>query len=698
MSPEINAGPPGILPHHLAELRKSGLNDSTIVAAGIRSESDYERLAAVLGWKCYPKRMAPAIVFPFRAADGTNGYSRIKADVPRLLKEKPVKYESPKGRPNEIYLPPGVADVLGRSDVDLLLTEGEKKSLKATQEGYPCIGLVGVWGWKTSKGEKILPPLEDVAWKGRKVWIVFDSDAVHNSQVGDAQTRLAKHLVDRGAEVRIAELPFPVDESGKPVKVGLDDFLVAQGPDALRKILEDAPLPKPVSPLVSKSDAKELDPGYQAKAFLIKWKVDGVYRLRFWRGTWWKWEDGCYRERENSEARAALVRQLDKYFVNLTMSITSNVPDVVKALAELSSRNSPPMWFEEPINNWPAHEILAMRGVLVHLPSLVAGRSATIDATPQFFTTAALDYNFDIEAPKPTQWLRFIDQLFPDDPESVATLQEWFGYVLTPDTRQQKIFMLIGPPRSGKGTIARVLQRLIGLANCAGPTLASFETNFGLSALLGKSLAIIADARLSSRVDQSKIVERLLSISGEDVLTVDRKYRESSTGKIPARLMIVSNELPRLAESSGALANRMVIVRLTQNFLGKEDPQLTDKLLTELPGILLWAIAGWQRLRERGYFVQPKSAAELAGEMEDLCSPIAIFVRECCDVGPNNQAPVDDLYAAWVRWCEANGRDRPGNVQTFGRDLRSVVTGLRSARPREGDDRYRAYDGIRLRM
>lgn len=49
-----------------------------------------------------------------------------------------------------------------------------------------------------------------------------------------------------------------------------------------------------------------------------------------------------------------------------------------------------------------------------------------------------------------------------DDAQSIDTLSEWFGYSLLPDTRHHKLLMLIGPPRSGKGTIARVLRGLIG--------------------------------------------------------------------------------------------------------------------------------------------------------------------------------------------------------------------------------------------
>ena len=274
----------------------------------------------------------------------------------------------------------------------------------------------------------------------------------------------------------------------------------------------------------------------------------------------------------------------------------------------------------------------------------------------------------------PEAWLKFLGELWPDDSESIGVLQEWFGYVLTPDTRQQKISMLVGPKRSGKGTIARVLRRVIGEENTAGPTLNSLATNFGLWPLLGKSLAIISDARLSGRTDSSIVVERLLSISGEDAQTIDRKYQEPVTCKLPTRLMILSNELPKLGDASGALASRMILLRLTTSFYGSEDPELTDRLMTELPGILSWSIEGWRRLSERKRFCEPKSSAELSQAMQDLSSPIGEFVRTCCVVGPDCWIPRASLYAAYQGWAETRGRKKRGG---FG-GIRAAIAGCGS--------------------
>ena len=228
---------------------------------------------------------------------------------------------------------------------------------------------------------------------------------------------------------------------------------------------------------------------------------------------------------------------------------------------------------------------------------------------------------------------------------------------------------------------------------------AACPRNFGLAPLIGKRLAIIADARLGGRADQQVIVERLLSITGEDGLSVDRKFRDAWNGKLDVRFLILTNELPRLTDSSGALAGRFVILTLRTSFYGREDLGLQAKLSAELPSILLWAIEGWKRLTARGYFIPPSSSAEARRAMEDLGSPIGAFLRERCIVAQGQGVRCDDLYKAWSEWCREQGRDHAGTVQTFGRDLNAALAGLRVEMPRGEDGKQvRYYCGVGLNV
>jgi putative DNA primase/helicase len=682
-------------PNHLADLHSSGLTDETIQAAGLYSETDLGRLTRILGWNSVPRKMSPSLVFPYFGVDGANGYCRIKPDDPRVCQGKPVKYESPKGRSNQVYLPPGSRCRLDDTQEMLLITEGEKKALALDQEGFVCVGLVGVWGWKVARQQRLLPELETLQWRGCEVRIVFDSDIRHNPDVQNAETMLAAILRRAGACVRVVRLPDgPADEDGNPTKLGVDDYIVANGINSFQGLLEAAEAPAEPNSVQMRRPGNSLDPCDEVRAFLRLQEQDSVCRLRHWRGSWYQYGQGFYAEMTEEDVQGMLVRHLNESANRLTTSIIGNHKMQLKAQAGLASDISPPAWIADPLRPWAAEEVLACRNELVHLPSLVGGGEHACPATPRFFTPVALDYDFAIDARPPTEWLRFLSQLWPDDPQSIATLQEWFGYCLTLDTRQQKILMMVGPKRSGKGTIARVLTRLVGGRNVAGPTLSSLSEPFGLEPLLSKSVAIISDARLSSRTDGSVVTERLLSISGEDSLSISRKYTSAVQGKLDTRLMFLSNELPRFSDVSGALAGRMIILRLTRSWYGVEDGGLFARLVQELPGILLWAIEGWRQLRARGHFVVPESSREVQQELEDLTSPAGAFIRQCCEIGPELSVPRNALYTAYQVWCRNEGMTHVSNRGVFGRDLRTAVATLRDGQHHDGT---RLYLGVGLR-
>ena len=119
--------------------------------------------------------------------------------------------------------------------------------------------------------------------------------------------------------------------------------------------------------------------------------------------------------------------------------------------------------------------------------------------TPRFFNQTSVPFAYEPRAPVPTRWLRFLNDLWPAEPDAIKLLGEWFGYVISGRLDLQKIFLNVGPTRGGKGVIARVLTALIGRQNIAGPTLNSFGGEFGLAPLIGKPLAIISDARFAGR-------------------------------------------------------------------------------------------------------------------------------------------------------------------------------------------------------
>jgi putative DNA primase/helicase len=233
--------------------------------------------------------------------------------------------------------------------------------------------------------------------------------------------------------------------------------------------------------------------------------------------------------------------------------------------------------------------------------------------------------------------------------------------------------------------------------NVASPTTESLKDRFGLSSLIGKPLAIISDARFEGWGVQTA-VERLLAISGEDAIDVDRKNRPIWNGRLGARFMIMTNKVPELGDSSGAISSRFLVLEMVRSWLGKEDRTLESRLMTELPGILLWAIDGLTDLASEDQFVIPESASEAHSAMEELSSPHAAFIADWCETGHACEIPCVELYEAWKRWCEKNGRQYPDNSARFGRDIRSAEPGISKHNRGPDGDRVRTYQGISLRQ
>ncbi|MDU8996405.1 phage/plasmid primase, P4 family [Streptomyces mirabilis] len=460
-----------------------------------------------------------------------------------------------------------------------------------------------------------------------------------------------------------------------------------------RPATETEELPPPTNPLAV---ARRLLPDWQTE--------DGRLVCRRWRASWMRWNGSCWREAEEAQIRKAMYTRLEHAVYQApgkegqteerdwapTKQKIGNLLDALGSITLLPTDTDAPAWVDDQGDTGRDEgPIVACENGLLRIRD-----RALLPHGPEFFNLVSVPFAYDPDANAPT-WHGFLAQLWPNDPDAIAALQEWFGYVLSGRTDQQKILLIVGPSRSGKGTIARVLKALVGKENLAGPTLAGLGTNFGLSTLIGKSLAIISDARLSGN-DNSQVVERLLTISGDDTIDIDRKYREPWTGRVPSRLMILSNELPHFGDSSGVIANRFILLSTRLSWLGKEDPTLTDRLTAEMPGILNWALDGLARLQRNGRITQPPSSREAITTMQDTASPTSAFVRERCTTGPACTVPVDDLWNVWREWTEDNGV-RHGTKQIFGRNLLSVVPQLNRTRPRApSGERIATYHGIAL--
>lgn len=198
------------------------------------------------------------LVFPYLRANGVVAH-RLRLDHPPVDSHgKPEgKYLQAPGTRNRIYFPPGWESLAGDPRTPAIVSEGEKKCLAlyhmaleisngTGRPGFLALTFGGAWGYVGVTGKKtdangqridekgVIPDLDLLAWKGRRVTILYDANASVNPSVKHARRNLAAELTRRGAEVWMADLP---PENGIN---GCDDYLAAHGVEALRKVLEAA--------------------------------------------------------------------------------------------------------------------------------------------------------------------------------------------------------------------------------------------------------------------------------------------------------------------------------------------------------------------------------------------------------------------------------------------------------------------------
>ncbi len=417
-------------------------------------------------------------------------------------------------------------------------------------------------------------------------------------------------------------------------------------------------------------------------------------RLIYWRGDFLEWSGTHYRIVEQTQIEAEIYRFLDgaKTAKGPFKATRSKVLDLIHAVrAKVVVRSD-----FEPKSNLATGQL--NRDLIVFRNGVLAlAADELLPHRDELLILNSLPFDYLPDAPVPTEWLRFLNSLWPDEPEHISHLQEIIGYAISGRTDYHKVFMFLGPPRSGKGTIAWAITELLGRENVVSPPLARLPEQFALQSAIGKSAIIVGDARLGSRTDLGRLTEILLNISGQDRMTVPRKHRDDWVGPLPARIFIMSNTSPRLVDESAAIASRLIPVRMTRSFLGKEDRDLIEKLRPELPMILAWAIKGLRRLDQRGKFQVPDSAKVLVEEAKRAASPIAAFVDDMCITDdPDAMVTKERLYNIYCQWCQRTGHKMPSDAK-FAMDLRSVLPTIDDVRPRSKDgSRPWYWKGIRL--
>jgi P4 family phage/plasmid primase-like protien len=362
------------------------------------------------------------------------------------------------------------------------------------------------------------------------------------------------------------------------------------------------------------------------------------------------------------------------------------VEGLVKAIAyETDTLGVRPFhWLKPPKNApEPSNLIVFRNGIL----DTATGK--LIPHTGDYFATGAPDFDYDPHATCPL-WLKCLKEWL--DPSYHATLQEFMGYLLTPDIFYEVMLLLLGAKGGGKGTILHVIRGLIGDAHHATRTLNDFGTDFALDGLQDKRVCIFPDAHDVSPGKRPAVLERIKSITGRDPVSINGKNKDIVEMMLLVKLLLVANKPPKFLDESGALAARQIVITFENSWRGgknaaKADPHLRTKLDAELPGIANWALRGLKRLRAHGRFTIGKEGKAAAVQLAEGQSVVQRFAADELQVTgkPDDFERLEDVFQRYREWAE--GVEHVKDQER--RDKTGFRTDLESAYRSEG---VRYYD------
>ncbi len=447
----------------------------------------------------------------------------------------------------------------------------------------------------------------------------------------------------------------------------------------------------------------------------------GGRTLRYWRDEWYVWRDTNYRRITEKELRAKIahackqefdrinVEKIERYeekkrlgeiapendqgppvAKKVTQSLVTNVLQATAGMTVLSSTIEPMTWL--PTRD--RRNYLAMQNGIIDMDAVIKDRDDyRLPHSPEWFSTTCLPYQFNPDATCP-RWEAFLEHNLELDPERIKMLQEWAGYLLLPDTGQQKFLVLEGEGANGKSVFCAAIEAMLGAANVSHVPLEMFGEKFELTTTLDKLVNICGDAGELDKVAEG----HLKAFTAGNPMSFGRKYLDSVERIPTARLMMAVNNRPRFSDRSDGVWRRMLLVPWRIQIPASDRIANMDKpwwweQSGELPGILLWAIMGLHRLRQQGRFTESKICSEALDDYRSEMNPARTFLQEHLEKSETSKIKSSFLYGMYSRWCKASGH-HPLSERQFGREIFRVFRRCKKIRGGNSRERSYLYTGI----
>jgi len=279
-------------------------------------------------------------------------------------------------------------------------------------------------------------------------------------------------------------------------------------------------------------------------------------------------------------------------------------------------------------------------------------------------------------------------------------LQVAVGYALTGHTKEEVLFYLFGPPRSGKGIFLETLLTLLGspLAEAVGFHLLTAPhdadtQNFQLAPLRGSRLIAASESNQYERFNEAK----LKAVTGGDSIQAAFKHHTSFSFRPTFKIFLSSNQPINADPDDDAVWGRVRVVEFPCSHLGREDKSLKERMRSPsmLEGVLAWAVRGavqWYAMGSAG-LPEPESCARLKRQQRGELDHVGAWIDECCQLDSQCFTAGSALYGSYAAWCRDNGVE-PKKQKAFAAALQN--RDHRPDRQRVAGRQCRGFHGLRL--
>jgi putative DNA primase/helicase len=255
---------------------------------------------------------------------------------------------------------------------------------------------------------------------------------------------------------------------------------------------------------------------------------------------------------------------------------------------------------------------------------------------------------------------KFVERITGGDSDLAAYIQRAVGYTLTGITSAQVLFFIYGKRgKNGKSTLVNLIRKMLGDYAAHTPTETLLTKTYDnaipadLARLEGKRMVTAVESNVGRQLDEAKIK----GMTGGEPITARHLYKNFSEFVPQFKLWVVTNYLPHVRATDAAIWRRIRVIPLNQEIPTDEvDPDLPDKLMDELPGILSWAIRGTLAWQQDG-LGEPESVVAASAGWRKAVDHVRRFASETLIAGcaPTEVIPAGEMYSRFKSWCNKNG-------------------------------------------